>query len=176
MKPILLILSNILLGVSGWFGVLCLLPYTVTGQPTGLMPSVIAVTGSSDATASYRLDATVGQLEYQTLAATNTMLTEGFQQPFTITDLESEVVMQLGISVFPNPTARTLTFERKVISETDWRLYLLDVSGHVVLHRRWADMSLSETVDCTTLSAGHYWVYIQDGTCRHWPICGIEKF
>lgn len=63
------------------------------------------------------------------------------------------------INVYPNPVASSLKI-KGLNQNSDYRI--IDIKGQVVVE----DRVINQTIDCSTLSSGAYFLEINDATCR----------
>jgi hypothetical protein len=84
---------------------------TAVGYAQSLVNEVVSSAGSYSSSASGSLSQTSGEAVVATLQDGQSMLTQGFQQPFTIT-VGVQTPEQLGsVQVYPNPVADQLNID-----------------------------------------------------------------
>ncbi|MCF8459685.1 MAG: T9SS type A sorting domain-containing protein [Flavobacteriales bacterium] len=108
-----------------------LLVSAASSYSQSLSNQVIASTGNYSSSASASLSQTSGEAVVATLQDGQSMLTQGFQQPFTIT-VGVQTAEQLGtVQVYPNPVTDQLNID---LSE-EWSgctIELFDAAGKLV--------------------------------------------
>ena len=120
-------------------------------------PYVVASEGNHVDAAAFSLDYTVGETVIETLTRDSFTLTQGFHQPNLMLINAVDVLPELNVKVYPNPTADQLQFE--TTSETPSLIWQLsNANGQVILQSKRATTLLSETLDLGNYPAGTYWL------------------
>ncbi|MBP9151747.1 MAG: T9SS type A sorting domain-containing protein [Flavobacteriales bacterium] len=93
------------------FPIVFLLVSAASGYSQSLSNQVVASSGNYSSSASGSLSQTSGEAVVATLQDGQSMLTQGFQQPFTIT-VGVQTVEQVGsVQVYPNPVTDQLNID-----------------------------------------------------------------
>lgn len=109
-----------------------------------------------------QLDFTIGQIDFETLAQNNFILTQGFQQPnIIITNTSVDEKQIKNISVYPNPFNDVITLET---SETHNNLIfeLINLKGQKVLKGELLANEKTTTINSSDLNSGVYFLNIID--------------
>jgi hypothetical protein len=100
---------------------------TLNGQET------IPATGGNATGSGGSVSYTIGQITFQTLAGTTGTVAQGVQQPFEISDdvtaIDNTTNINIGCTVYPNPTRGSL---RLVVESSDYenlRFRLFNING-----------------------------------------------
>ena len=98
-------------------------------------PSVLASSGGSGETADYQIDWTLGELAVQTLSDGGQLLTQGFHQPMLNSVGTFDGRPDIGMQIFPNPTAGMLTISYEQDLELHARMFSLNgaqIADHIL--------------------------------------------
>ena len=88
---------------------------------------VISTAGGDHSNGSDRITYTIGQPVYHTVSTGNSVLTQGFQQPWAVvTGIEDPVAGVGVISVFPNPVGHSLNIQSTEANAGHFALYGVD--------------------------------------------------
>lgn len=144
-------LFNILLGST-----LILL----TTMTTVKSQSVVGVTGSSYTDSQLQIEWSIGELAITTLQAGETILTQGFLQPYytmSYVRLDRQVITDL--KAFPNPCKDLISLSFSDASEQDVSIKITDVLGRpletAMLHRHFSDKHFFD-INLSHLPSGVY--------------------
>ena len=123
------------------FLIMIALPMQLCAQ--SLSPSVIASAGDFFSNSSGSLSFTVAEMSMvQTFTATNNVLTQGFQQPDSLSNTGIETLFgNLKVSIYPNPASR---FVKIVFAETPSKpvtLNIVNAMGEVLKTINLVDMT-----------------------------------
>jgi hypothetical protein len=126
-----------------------------------LSPTVIATAGSYSSVGGTSLSSTVGEPVIQTLSQSNTILTQGFQQPNDVVNglLDIEKEANGSFSVYPNPTQAKLWFGYEFLQSGKVDVTLYDVLGQKLdftLSEAYESGKLVHSFDCSAYAAGNY--------------------
>jgi hypothetical protein len=127
---------------------------------------VLSSAGNSFATASDRVvDFTLGEVFTTTLASSNLMVSQGFQQParkkFGILDpilVSIDEQMPNGFSVYPNPFREDITLE--IPWDSAVRIEIFDNTGRLVFKDQLSEVM--NTIDLSALAVGDYQLVFQN--------------
>ncbi|MCW3125210.1 MAG: hypothetical protein JWO03_868 [Bacteroidetes bacterium] len=138
-----------------------LLAAITVSKAQSLSPTVIASAGSYSVVGGTSLSSTVGEPVIQTLSQTNTILTQGFQQPNDIVNglLDIEKEANGSFSVYPNPTQATLWFGYEFAETGKVEVSLYDIVGQKLgysLNENYDSGKLVHSFDCSSYAAGNY--------------------
>lgn len=106
------------------FFVICFSWASVSHAQTSANASGGAGTGSGGT-----LDYSVGKVVYTTHTGTTGSLAQGVHHPFEITLVNTIEESNITLSVFPNPTTKTLTLDVSEFKNGDLSYQLIDVNG-----------------------------------------------
>ena len=123
---------------------------------------VLATGGNTFYGQDMQLDFTIGQIDFETLAQNNFILTQGFQQPnIIITNTSVDEKQIKNISVYPNPFNDVITLET---SETHNNLIfeLINLKGQKILKGELLANEKTTTINSSDLNSGVYFLNIID--------------
>ena len=121
------------------FYLLIIIPSIMLGQ--SVSPAVLSSTGSSFETNNLNLDWTLGELSTETISSNQVQLTQGFHQgKLKIISYTTEVLSDLTISIFPNPTQHQLYVELE--SSLSSKIMLFDLKGNLLLQKDFSESSM----------------------------------
>ena len=80
----------------------------------------------------------VGQVAYTTLSSASGTITQGVQQPYEIFEVTGlkEVGINLGFSVYPNPTAGSLHLKIENYDIKNLKYHIYDINGTLVQSKK----------------------------------------
>ena len=114
--------------ISGAF----LLTQLLNAQVT-LAPTVIASAGGYAENGNISLSWTLGEIAVSTLYSDNLVLTQGFQQPFSIgTSINLNTSIDWNINAYPNPVEHELNIKFTLQKNDDFWIEIQDVTGRVI--------------------------------------------
>ncbi len=101
----------------------------ISSSFTLIAQEVIATNGDYFESGDKSVQFTIGEIATETLQNGDVIITQGFNQPtFTVTSIEKNTLVDIQITVFPNPVTELLVLETS--NQTDnlsWKLF--DVNG-----------------------------------------------
>lgn len=118
--------------------------------------------GATATGASGTVTYTIGQIDYKSIAGTTGTLTQGVQQAFVISTLNTDEVPQIQLLalVFPNPTVHNVTLSIEEYDLTHLEFELFDLQGRTVSKQK---ISESETpIEMALLASATYFLKITD--------------
>ncbi len=105
---------------------------TLSAQQIQLTPSVLSSGGAYFEGNDISISWTLGELAVSTLAGTDLVLTQGFQQPFDIDVGMEENQVNWGISAYPNPVGDQLRIRFDIETTGDYFIEVQDVTGRLI--------------------------------------------
>lgn len=131
----------------------------LSAQTPTLTPEVIATAGETFSNGALTLEWTLGELATETFAGT-IVLTQGIHQPAVKITSNDHLADNLGtITVYPNPTTRSISIERE--RNGALAAILLDMNGRTVLQQQVT--TTSSNLDLSHLPPGIYVLRLSDG-------------
>ena len=128
--------------------------------------AVIASSGLSSQAGDLQLSATAGELIVETYQSGSFMLTQGFQQGDTPTNVSNDLpLVQVDYRLYPNPTKDWTTLELESQTPVTLQMNIRDLSGKQVLFSTQTvtvQGSLQQRFDLRQLAAGTYVWVLQD--------------
>ena len=105
--------------------------FAIKANAQSISPQVFSTTGDYYTASTSSLSWTMGEPLIDTYSNSQSMLTQGFQQPsFSLTtDIIDASELKLDIEVFPNPFNYFLTIKTKDATQEISSIVLIDVSG-----------------------------------------------
>ena len=98
-----------------------------------LAPTVIASAGGYAENGNISLSWTLGEIAVNTLYSDNLILTQGFQQPFTLgTSINLNTEVDWNIKAYPNPVKNELKIQFDLKQTDDFWIEVQDVTGRVI--------------------------------------------
>jgi len=97
-----------------------------------LAPTVIASAGGYSEAGNIHLSWTLGELAVTTLNGGNLILTQGFQQPYTLGTGRSPVETDWSITAYPNPVETNLRLKFDISESSDFLIEIQDVAGRLL--------------------------------------------
>ena len=129
------------------------------GQDTS--PHVLATSGGESSSPTSKMSWTIGEPVIETVSASGSTLTQGFQQPWVdiSIDVSENADTAPDITVYPNPTRHFLNvvYEEAPLGD---RYELRNALGQLVMQDR-VQGSTTE-LDMTTVSSGSYYLRLLD--------------
>lgn len=125
---------------------------------------------------NYTISWTIGEGVIETFSNNEIVLTQGFQQPrLKITLIEESDDITFQIDVFPNPTKDFLTINLLSENDISCTTALLDISGKLLLTKRFKGKELTENIDMTNYSSNMYILKITDNKGKLHRTYKIQK-
>jgi hypothetical protein len=129
---------------------------------------VIGAAGGSyyDVVNNFQMDFTVGEVAITTISNVNNVLTQGFQQPYTLAWVSVEEVADDPAQVlfYPNPVTDQLQISVLNGQTGIYRISVFDVLGQLLYDERIEkgfDGTSSLSVNFTSFATGNYFVRVQ---------------
>ena len=98
-----------------------------------LAPSVIASAGGYAENGNISLSWTLGEIAVSTLYGNDLILTQGFQQPFTLgTSINLNTTVDWNIKAFPNPVESELKIQFDLSDTKNFWIEIQDVTGRTI--------------------------------------------
>lgn len=140
-----------------FFGTLFLL---LLNSPTVQAQESINSSGSNATGNGGALNYSVGQLVYSTYHGSGGTIAEGVQQPYEISELGIDEMLEKNISItlYPNPTSDQITLEIKDLSFQKLKFQLFDIQGKLLNQQKITQFS--SAIPFQDLSKGIYFLNI----------------
>jgi hypothetical protein len=114
-----------------WLWLLCTLPVTLQAQ------EVISTSGGYGETSGAKVTWTIGEPVTETIAGTNSILNQGFNQgDLIITMIKNLEEAGLTIKIYPNPAHDQLRVSVEDLEIDNLRYVLVDMGGKVLSERK----------------------------------------
>lgn len=156
---------------------ICCFVLIVAGQMTfsqSIEPQVIGSTGGYYVATNATLSNTVGEVVIETVSSTNSIITQGFQQPESSGVGIVEMPGKIQMNVYPNPTFDQITIALK-LHDQDFRVSLFDSQGKLVIQDRILRNTNNQTMDVSRLAAGTYVLRVTSQDQKHAATMNIQK-
>ena len=135
-----------------------LLMYISSGAQS-TTPAVLSNAGAHGASGGSSVEWTLGEMSVTTLSESDNTLTQGFHQPKLISVSTDDELVNLSLSLYPNPTEDVLKLVYEGDAEMDYALHGL--TGQLLDQ---GDVRSGVTdISLKTLSSGHYILSILQG-------------
>jgi len=157
-------------------GVFFLVPF-IHSQVT-LAPTVIASAGGYEANETISLSWTLGEIAVNTLYSDNLILTQGFQQPYTIgTAINLNNVPDWNIKAYPNPVENELMIRFDLNKTDDFWLEIQDVTGRTIslVQHKTVNPGDIITMDMSGYTNGVYFFKIYTPDKKQMRVLSIRK-
>jgi len=110
-----------------------------------LAPTVLASAGGYSESGNISLSWTLGELAVTSLSGGDLILTQGFQQPYSLgTGISGPTTMLLDIIAFPNPVERELYLKFNIEDPGDFVIEITDVSGRIMSIKQYRNLMPGE--------------------------------
>ncbi len=118
--------------------------------------------GSSGVTENVFIGQTVGQPFNTSLGSNSITVSQGFQQSnnFVVEEFSGPALNNLNVSVFPNPTSRSITIASKEALETSY-IQVTDINGKRLFSEKVPNL-IHHTINCSSWVNGVYMITIFD--------------
>lgn len=137
---------------------LAVLPFM--GMAQSIEPQVIASAGEHFDNGTTQLSWTLGEVVIDTYDNGTNILTQGFHQTeLTVTSIE-EVLSNISLNMYPNPTSELLNIELGN-NEADINLQLFDMGGKLVYSDKIEAYQTKFVLPMNTVATGNYLVQMQ---------------
>jgi hypothetical protein len=157
------------------FGAIVLIQ--ISGAQT-LSPSVISSSGSFYQDGNGMLSSTVGEMTMiETFPSGNSILTQGFQQPFDFSVGMSYEDGNNFIDIFPNPSSGNMTISWPVNSPDVFEVFVFDAIGKMVFRKKVFIQPLSKNIHLSLdeLIAGMYIIQVNTKSEKYFKKINIIK-
>lgn len=126
-------------------------------------PQVVASTGNVCNQNNVQISYTVGEPVIHTLSYSNTILTQGYQQPhYNITVIPEHQNCLPNLLIFPNPVNDNLTIQFNNNEQLSAKIVLLDASGkQLLLLQQLLPADSYIDIPMHSLAAGKYFISIE---------------
>ena len=131
----------------------------VRGQT--ITPEVLGTAGEQSQVGTTTVTWTMGESLIETISASGNTVTQGFHQPkYSLVALESPLLTELGISIYPNPTAGQvfMDIDREENSRLD--IQLVDMTGRILGTRSTWMQQEKISFDLSQVAAGYYFLRV----------------
>ena len=91
------------------------------------------------------------------------ILTHGFQQKLIITTVEENIVDQVSVTIFPNPTSEEVNIRFNVPTDGEISLFLMDSQGKLVKTDKIGTAVTDKAINMQDLPAGIYYLRLTKG-------------
>jgi len=149
-----------------------------SGAQITLAPTVIASAGDYYENGNISISWTLGEIAVSTLYSDNLVLTQGFQQPFTIgTSINLNNVVDWNIKAYPNPVETELKIQFELTKTNDFWIEIQDVTGRVIdlVQHKTVHPGDVINVDMTTYKYGVYFFKIFTPDRKQMRVLSIRK-
>lgn len=160
--------------LAGFF--FCIL--AINAQEISLEPSVIASAGGYAENGNISLSWTLGEIAVTTLYGDNMILTQGFQQPYTLgTSINLNDNVDWNIKAFPNPVRSELKIEFDLNKGDDFWIEIQDVTGRTIQLKQHKEVQSGDiiTVDMSEFKYGVYFFKIFTPDRKQMRVLSIRK-
>ena len=127
-----------------------------------LSPTVIASQGDFYSVPAGSISWTLGEPMSETYIAGSNILTQGFQQPFSLITATLNINSIGSVSAFPNPVTNELTINFSELIQGEYSIYVFDILGQQLsaLPVALNSINTSQKISFENYSDGTYFVKI----------------
>jgi hypothetical protein len=156
------------------------LTIVVHGQQLRLEPTVIASAGgyATSENGNISLSWTLGELAVSTLYGNNLILTQGFQQPFSLgTSINLNTSIDWNITAYPNPVEDQLKIRFDLQTNNHFWIEIQDVTGRTIELNQHKDIQSGDiiTVDMSDYMYGVYFFKVYTPDKKQMRVLSIRK-
>lgn len=106
---------------------------TVIGYSQSISPDVIGTAGNRATGTNLTIDWTMGEVATATLTGSNSMVTQGFHQPYlTIVGVEIPEETLMDVRIYPNPTSNQVFVRMNLTEVGQCQLNLIALDGKIL--------------------------------------------
>jgi len=143
-----------------------------------LAPSVIASAGGYAENDNISLSWTLGEIAVSTLYGNDMILTQGFQQPFTLgTSINLNNTIDWNIKAFPNPVEDELKIQFDLTQSDNFWIEVQDVTGRTIELQQHKEIHPGDIIpiDMTHYQYGVYFFKIFTPDRKQMRVLSIRK-
>ena len=143
-----------------------------------LEPTVIASAGGYAENGNISLSWTLGEIAVSTLIGDNMILTQGFQQPFTLgTSINLNTSIDWNITAFPNPVQNELQIKFDLKKADNFWIEIQDVTGRTIELKQHKEIRNGDviSVDMSDYKYGVYFFKIFTPDRKQMRVLSIRK-
>ena len=153
-----------------------LIPFIISAQ--SVSPEVISSSGDYFEGPNASLSWTLGEIATETYTAGNVILTQGFQQPFTLgTSINLNTTVDWNIKAYPNPVEDELKIQFDLNQTDNFWIEVQDVTGRTMDIKQYNDIHSGDIiqVDMTHYQYGVYFFKIFTPDKKQMRVLSIRK-
>lgn len=143
-----------------------------------LAPSVISSAGGYAENGNISLSWTLGEIAVSTLYGNNLILTQGFQQPFTLgTSINLNTAVDWNIKAYPNPVENDLQIQFDLTKTNNFWIEVQDVTGRTIELQQHKEIHPGDviSVDMSKYSYGVYFFKVFTPDRQQMRVLSIRK-
>ena len=138
-------------------------------------PSVIGGAGDFYTSTNSQLSFTVGEMMVETVSSTNSIITQGFQQPDELPDaIDENLPNNVQVTMYPNPTRDRLVVEVEN-NDQPLELMLFDMNGKQVMSKQMPATNNREEMNLVDFANGNYLLNIVSKDNKYSASYKIQK-
>ncbi len=134
---------------------LTLISVSILTYGQSVSPDVISSTGDYYITSKVSLSWTLGEMITETVSNSNTILTQGFQQPsYQLVSIYEHPDISFDVNIYPNPTYGSLTIDVTKNPDIQLKILIYDLQG-----KQLENIDLengSKKIDISSYGSGNY--------------------
>jgi hypothetical protein len=161
--------------ISIGFGLVFLI--SISHGQISMAPSVIGAGGGYAENEDISLSWTLGELATSTLTGGDLMLTQGFQQPFTLGTGVRPPAADWLISVYPNPLSEKLRIRFDIESPEEFLLEIQDVTGRLIRQIQQTKVNPRDVllINTSTYTPGIYFLKVFTSDRQQVQVTSLRK-
>lgn len=142
-----------------------------------MAPSVIGAGGAYAENESFSLSWTLGELATSTLTGGDLILTQGFQQAFTVGTGIDEKETNWDILVYPNPVGDELRIRFDIPNTEDFLIEIQDLTGRLIRQVQYKKVNPGDILllNTSTYTAGIYLLKVLTPDRQQLQVTSLRK-
>lgn len=129
-------------------------------QAQQVMPEVICSASGNIKNSSVSIDWVIGETVTATMSSSNNQLSNGFEQNTYIITAIKNNVLNIDVSLFPNPIKNSLNLQSKDVLLKNGKYQLIDLAGKIIATGNLRDENIA--IDFSTFVAATYYLVLMN--------------
>lgn len=129
-------------------------------QAQQVMPEVICSASGNIKNSSVSIDWVIGETVTATMSSSNNQLSNGFEQNTYIITAIKHNVLNIDVSLFPNPIKNSLNLQSKDVLLKNGKYQLIDLAGKIIATGNLRDENIA--IDFSTFVASTYYLVLMN--------------
>ncbi|HBX50568.1 MAG: hypothetical protein A2275_15740 [Bacteroidetes bacterium RIFOXYA12_FULL_35_11] len=121
-------------------------------------PDIITSSGNYHDNGTVSISWTLGEGVIETFSDGNTILTQGFQQPYYDLVLVETIDENINISCYPNPTTQFINLEWQIPGTNEVSVEIIDMTGRILLNKNYKEDNAKKQINLSTFPQADYFI------------------